>query len=447
VPLVAGVRSIGTRPAVLRAAKNGLPHAMTPPEPPLNSRLVERSPIYYGWVVLMAAVVGLAVSMPGMTAGVSVFLDAMIDDLGISRSGASTAYAVATVVGALVLPFVGRYFDRRGPRRSVVVCTVLFAVSCVLVSLVNSLFALVAAFTLIRAFGGALGSVSMNVVSIWFVRRRGMAIGLAGAGFAVALATLPGAMDALIGRVGWREAWVVMGVVVAVVMVPLGGGVVRGRPELYGLAPDGRRAEAPTLVVNELDYDLTAARRTLTFWLYVGGGVLSNALATGLIFHHYSIMGAAGVGRPTASAMFAAFGVATAVAGLVAGYLMDRIPPRFLLAACTGLVGLGMLAATRVSTPGQVLAYGVVLGAMNGISTSLFSTVFAYYFGRRHIGTISGVVSTILVGASAAGPLLLAVGFDATGSYEPVLTVTAVVPLGLAAIIPFLILKRDGVIR
>jgi MFS transporter, OFA family, oxalate/formate antiporter len=418
------------------------------PGPPLYSRIVSRSPVYYGWVVLVAAIVGLAASMPGQTSGISVFLDYIIDDLGVSRSGVSTVYALATVAGSLALPFVGRYIDRRGPRRSVVVFTIAFALACVLVSLAGTLLALFAVFTLIRALGaGALGLVSMNSVNIWFVRRRGFAVGLAGAGFAVALAVIPGAMDALISRVGWREAWVVMGVLVAVVMLPVGGGFFRGHPELYGLTPDGGRTGGRTPVANERDYDLAEARRTLTFWLYVGGGFLSSALATGLVFHHYSIMDASGVGRTTASTMFATFGIGTAVAGLVAGYLMDRIPPRFLLSACTGLVGVGMLVATRVSTPGQVLAYGALFGAMNGISTAVFSSVFAYYFGRRHIGAITGVVSTILVAASAAGPVLLAVGFDATGSYEPILTASAVVPLGLALVIPFLVLKREGVIR
>ncbi len=104
--------------------------------PQLTSRLIDRSPIHYGWVVLGASTVGMAMTIPGQTVGVSVFLDAIIADLGLSRSVVSGAYTVGTLAASLALPFVGRQIDRVGPRRAVVIIATLFALACAFMGLV-----------------------------------------------------------------------------------------------------------------------------------------------------------------------------------------------------------------------------------------------------------------------------------------------------------------------
>lgn len=83
--------------------------------------------MYYGWVVLAISTLGMAATLPGQTAGVSLFIDAFIEDLGLSRSTVSWFYTVATVLGSLALPLVGRLVDRYGPRRMAVAVIVLFA--------------------------------------------------------------------------------------------------------------------------------------------------------------------------------------------------------------------------------------------------------------------------------------------------------------------------------
>ena len=83
-----------------------------------SSALVERSPVYCGWVVLGISTLGMAATLPGQTAGVSPFIDAFIEDLGLSRSAVSWFYTVVTVLGSLALPLVGHLVDRYGPRSS-----------------------------------------------------------------------------------------------------------------------------------------------------------------------------------------------------------------------------------------------------------------------------------------------------------------------------------------
>jgi len=415
--------------------------------PLLRSRVIERTPIHYSWVALTAGTSGFARTIPGQTVGVSVFLDLIIGDLGMQRSTVSFLYTIGTLVGSFSLPFVGRAVDRHGPRRAVLVIGTGFAVACGFMGTVNGVVMLAVGFTLIRGFGqGALGLVSMHSINLWFVRRRGLAVGLAGLGFALATATVPVLLNTLIGQVGWRTAYAILGVFVAAVVLPVCGGLFRFAPERYGLEPDGRsRSGAMPVASTERNLPLGVARRTLTFWLYTIGSFLSAMLGTGLVFHHFSIMAANGIDRDAAATVFLAFGVVLAASNLVTGWLLDRIPPRFLLAVAQAALASALLMATRLS--GSLVLYGVLLGVMQGMMTAIGQTVYAHYFGRAHLGSIKGMVSTITVAGTALGPLAFAVGFEQSGSYRPVLTLAALAPLAIAVIAPWLRLFTPGGVR
>jgi MFS transporter, OFA family, oxalate/formate antiporter len=403
-------------------------------DPPLKSRLVDRSPIHYAWVVLVAGTIGSALTIPGQTVGVSVFLDFIIDDLGLGRSAVAAVYTVGTLAGSLALPFIGRAIDRFGPRRSVLLIGSGFGMACVFMGLVGSLFALAVGFALIRGLGqGALSLVSMHSINLWFVRRRGFAIGLAGLGLAIATATMPVLIDRMISAFGWRMAYAVLGVVVAAVVLPVGGGLFRFAPERYGREPDGKKFEgAEPVSHSERNLSLGEARKTVTFWLYAAGAFVTSMFGTGLVFHHFSIMES--VGRPLAATVFVSFGIAQAIANLCTGWLLDRVQPRLLLGVAQAAMAAVMLLATHVVAGQSLLAYGVLFGTMQGMSSAITLTVYPHYFGRAHQGAIKGIIATITVVGTAAGPLLLAVGFEASGSYRPVLTVAALVPAAIALV-------------
>lgn len=403
-----------------------------------RSRIVERSPVYYGWLILVAATVGMMMTSPGQTYGVSVFLDPIIDELGLSRSTVSLLYTIGTLVGSFSLPFVGRFIDRKGPRVAVVVISALFALASVFMGFVSGLFTLLLGFVLIRGLGqGSLGLVSLHVVNIWFVRRRGLAVGLTGLGVAAATGLFPLLIQFLIDEVGWRSGYMLLGALVAAVMLPVGALFFRSHPESYGLRPD-TKAPVEETPEREVEYDAREARRTLTFWLFVAGDFMVAALGTGLVFHHYSIMAASGVDRLQASAFYLPLGALSAGAILLTGYLMDRMPPRYLLSISLGLLTAAIAMAGRVNSTELILLYGAILGLSQGMKGAIGGSVYAYYFGRKHLGAIKGSAITITVAGTAAGPLIYALGYDAMGSYVPTLLFTALLPLAVALYAPFL---------
>ena len=401
----------------------------------MRSRVIERTPFFYGWVILAAGTFGMVMTTPGQTLGVSVFLDKIIADLGVSRSFVSLLYTIGTVTGSFALPFVGRFIDRRGPRIAVVFIAALFALACGYMGLVHNIVMLLLGFVLVRGLGqGSLSLVSQHVVNLWFVRRRGLAVGLTGLGMAAATAFFPMVIQSLIASYGWREAYALLGLLVAVTILPAGALLFRSRPESFGLVPDGGRMfEARYPASQEVDYTLAEARRTRTFWLFVAGNTLVAALTTGLVFHHFSIMAMGGLDRTLAAQVFVPFGIMTAAANLVAGALLDRVPPRYLLAAMLA-AQTAALALAAVVAPGLVFVYGALLGATMGIRGGVQGAVFAHYFGRANLGAVMGTASTIGVLGTAVGPLLFALTEAASGSYAPVLLVSAAVSLALAGV-------------
>lgn len=406
-----------------------------PPPAPRRSRVIERSPLPYAWVVLASAVVTTMATVPGQTVGVSVFLDPILADLDVARSTVSLLYTVGTLAGSLALPFIGRFIDARGPRLAVGLIAGGFALACAFMAGVSGLAMLAVGFVLIRGLGqGALSLVSVHVVNLWFVRRRGLAVGLTGLGMAIATAIVPGPLAALIEAVGWRGAYAALAVAVAAIALPLGVTFFRGHPEAFGQRPDGHRAGVARDVapVRESNLTLAEARRTGAFWLITAGDVAVSAFGTGLVFHHFDILAQSGVERAAAAAVFVPLGLVTAAGNIGAGALLDRVAPRFVLVATLAFLA-GALVLAGWLPPGTLLVYGTLIGLAQGMKSAISGSIFAAYFGRRHIGAIKGFATTISVAGTAIGPLAFAVGRDLSGSYLPVLLATAAVPAALAA--------------
>ena len=147
---------------------------------------------------------------PGQTIGVSVFIDHFSDDLELSKNAVSAGYAVGTLTGSLMLPSVGRWIDRFGVRHAMTVITIGFVIALTAMAGVQGLLSLTLGFVFIRMLGqGSLSLVSMVSVSLWFERRRGLALGVAMTVSSAMMALFPVTLSYLIGEAGWRSAWLI----------------------------------------------------------------------------------------------------------------------------------------------------------------------------------------------------------------------------------------------
>lgn len=390
-----------------------------PPKAPLAARL----PFFYGWVVLGVTSVALFISGPGQTYSVSIFVDPIIDDLETNRTVVSGLYTAGSLTGALVLVLVGRLLDRFGARIVLVCVALLFGLATMAMSRVDSPAELYLGFAAIRALGqGSMMLAGTTMVALWFVRMRGRAMALATMGAVASQAGFPPLVHFLITRLEWRDAWVALGFLIwASIPVLL---LARRSPESLGLRPDGGQAPksaAGTPLIPGLspgeDFTLGEAVRTRSFWLLLFASIPHPLIMTALVFHMVSLVTSKGLDGGLAAPVLSAMALVSLGGTFLAGYLSERIPNRYIIAASQALLAASMVWALVIDSPWQALAMGATMGVSAGLSMTTNNVIWPNYYGRRNLGAIRGVTTTCMVGFAALGPFPFGFLFDLTDSY------------------------------
>lgn len=387
---------------------------------------------FYGWRIVVFAAIALALTGPGQTYGVSVFVDPMIEDLGISRTQMTTAYLIGTLVGALALPWIGQAIDRFGVRRTMAIIGALFGGLLIGMSLVSNIVGLTAGFIGIRMMGqGALNLTATTAVALWFTRKRGLAMGIVAAAGGVGMTLIPLLSERLIVDIGWRNTWLVEGLAVWVIVLPIALLGIRNRPSDVGQHVDGdSAADAPPAEV----WGVTRkeALRSSFFWLVTIAVATISTITTAVVFHQIDLLGSRGLTPTEAAANFLPQTVATLIATLGIGALADRVSPRIVLITSMAMMAGGLLLATAV-TPGLLaIAFGMLIGASGGAMRVVEATELPRYFGTLHIGAIRGVVTSVGIAGAAVGPVLFSLGHDVTGNYTAVLLASVALPVLVA---------------
>ena len=416
------------------------------------------TPFFYGWVIVAAATVGMIFTIPGQTMGFSVFTDILIDELGLSRLQLSTAYLIGTVLSGFSLPWLGRVFDRIGARKmavcaSVATGLVLFylsgcaRISAALTELIGPagiapvavpFIVITLGFYLIRASAqGVLALTGRNMIGKWFDFHRGTALALSGVFTGFAFSIAPRVLDMLIRQFGYDGAWALLGVITLVGMGGIGWLFYRDNPEQCGLVMDGPQRGAKKRVLHadaiaHRDYTLAEAVRTLPFWAFILSFAFYSLFGTAITFHIVSLGAEAGIDRTTVIGYFVPMAFFSVGTNLFCGWISSRTRLKYLLiamnlAAIASVVGSLNLA--QGWGPALFIAGNGICGgsfvALAGISTPRF-------FGRKHIGAISGVGMSSMVIASGIGPFVFSLSTSLTGSYRAALWISLLIPAFLA---------------
>jgi MFS family permease len=394
--------------------------------------------LYYGWSVLLVAAAAMVGTLPGRTQGLGLITEPLLTDLGLDRVAYAQINFWATVIGAGGAIGIGRVLDRLGSRVVLTAVALALGVVVCLMSATTSAAGLAVWVTLTRALGqSALSVVSLAMVGRWFVRRIDTAMAVysvvMSAGFMVAFP----AMGALIQRLGWRHAWLLLGLALIAVLAPVAILVARRSPESIGLEPDGDAATRPSARTGEVveqtapgvveGYRWREAIRVPAFWIFAGGASLYGLVASGIGLFNESILAERGFG-PDVYYQSLAVTALTALAGnFLGGWLAHIVRLGRLLAVSLAILTLGLLALPHLSTIPHVMAWATAMGLGGGIVMVLFFSVWPRVFGRRELGRIQGIAQALTVLGSAVGPLLLAWCVAWTGSYAAMFRVLAAV--------------------
>ncbi len=397
-------------------------------------------PFFYGWIILIAATIGILVSAPGQTTGVSTFTDYLIDNIGLSRTQLSTAYMVGTIGSSLILTFAGKMYDKYGARWVGLVISFLLAVVLFLLSqsdriiklfvsdskspfyVAFALTVLICLFFMLRFSGqGVLTMISRNMLMKWFIARRGFVNGISAVFVALGFSVAPLTFDLLIQSTSWRGAWIIMSIFIATLFSVFVFIFFRDNPEDLNMIPDGRihaNREHNVTIKPFRQMTLKEAKKTLSFWVFSIPMALYALYITAFTFHLVSIFENAGLNRENALSVFVPFSVISVIVSLVCGWVSDRIKLKYLMyfllfGEFLALISLGCIG-------NKFFYYGFIIG--NGITGGLYSVLMAVawprFYGRNNLGKITGFVMALIVFASALGPILLSLIFSRFGSYK-----------------------------
>jgi MFS family permease len=346
-------------------------------------------------------------SGPGQTFVFAVFIDSLIEDTGLTRTAISSLYAVGTFVSAAMVLTVSRLADRYGIRWTLLGAAIGLGLACFSMSLAYGAVLVFFAFAALRALGQ--GSMTINgtlLVAQWFVRRRGRAMSLMHLGIPVAVAVQPPVARFLIDSIGWREAYIALGVMVWVLIIPPAIFLVRDRPESVGLYPDGDdAAPASERVEPGIPRQLPPVFTSMGFWLLALPLATMGLVGTGLAFHQVGILEEHGLSATVAANIFIPYAIVSAGASLTGGVVVDRLGPKPVFAASMVLVLCAMTIAMFMNSLTMAVIYAVVLGSAGGSAQLAGSVAWAYYYGRQGLGRVQGAAMMIGVTASALGPL------------------------------------------
>lgn len=410
--------------------------------PTKSSRLVNGVPFFYGWVIVVAGTVITVMMGPSQTFTIGVFLDAFINDLGISRANISLIYGLATLGASLMLPVTGRLVDRHGPRQMVIVACVGLGVATASLSLVQSVVSIFLGLLALRFLGfGSLQLISNNVVAQWFIRLRGTVMGLVGLSLPVALIVYPALTQWLIDWTGWRMAWIILGGLVWLVALPVGWLFFKDKPEQYGLYPDGDSDQvhgARRRLAAEENWTLAEAKQTSAFWIFAAALSTITMLMAGLVFHQISLFEVRGLERQLAIDAFKVIAILSIVGNLSMGRLIDKFSARLLLTLTLLMLIVALALVQVMTTPLQAVVYAALIGLGSGSFRVIDSVVWAKYYGRLHLGAIRGATMIGVIGGTALGPYPLGLSLDYLGSYAPVLTALLALPVVIGIMVIFI---------
>ncbi len=357
--------------------------------------------------------------------GFGNFIIPLSKEFGWSRTTVSAVFSLARLEAGFIGPAEGWAVDRMGPRKLMLVGIPLMGIGFVLLSQVSGLFTFMLVYILGITLGNSLGMhvPASAAVANWFNRKRGLAFGIMWSGVGLGGLLVP-ALGWAIDAYGWRDASILVGVLVILVGFPIAA-LMRHRPEQYGFLPDGEKVpdQSPkesglVLEVEDADFTAREALQTSSFW-YLSLSIMARSLVTGGVGLHlvpYFI----GLGAsPVEAATYAgSVGVISIPGRFGLSYLGDYFNRRYMMAISllfmtASIVLLATADSLSSSIPGLV-AYSISQGGISVIPQA----IIADYFGRKAFATISGFRSSIQMVGIIIGPVVSGFVYDKTGSYE-----------------------------
>ena len=379
---------------------------------------------FYGWIIVAIANLGIFASGPGQSHTFSVFVGPIGNDLNLSSTSIASAYGFATLIAALMLPYMGRIIDKYGARKSLILVSVILGISCIFFGAASNFIMLTIGFGFLRFFGqGSLMLGCANLVSQWFDKKRGFAMSIMALGFGISMAIHPPLSQFLIDMYGWKMAWMFLGVSTWLIMVPALYVLAWNTPESAGLLPDGENKENTKNNKDETiqGLNLSQALKEKSFYILAAMWFGMAMLVTTLHFYQVTILTNQGITADFAAGLFTISAIAMVLFMPIVGKLFDNYPTNYVLSIGLIINIISLISITYANNEYFAFMYAVFFGINNAISMTMFGYIWPRYFGRKHLGSIQGTGQMIGVIGASLGPLPVGFAIDYIG--DPLATI------------------------
>lgn len=393
------------------------------PKTPINGRF------FYGWIILAGSVLAMALGSGVSFWAFGLYIDPLENEFGWSRAEVSAGFSVSLAISGLSGPLVGRWVDERGPRSAILIGAVLTAVTYLLLSTTNSLWQWFLYLSINAIFRQMMFFIPFQaLISRWFDRKRGMALGILGTGFSLGGFVVL-VMALVIDELGWDGSFVFSAGAVLVVFIPLAVFVLRNDPSEVGAHIDGESYEEAQVRRRSGPLVGLTAREALAsplFWLLAGAMTLFFFGVFGWLIHQVPFYESVGVDRGVAATLVTITAAGGIVARLAFGFIVDRFErvEKAAMGLLTFLTTAFVVLLINSSAPGIAIFLMLwIVGSGGG--PLLEPLLLTRSFGLKHFATILGTLGVVETAGIVASPTLIGAIFDGTGSYDLALVILA----------------------
>ena len=421
----------------------------------------KRRPIFFGWYMVAVSIATNTIFSAAYFQGFGVLIIPIERTFGWDRWVVSAAMSLRQLESGIVSPVVGLLLDRFSARKLIFWSAVISGVGFIGLGFTTGIVAFFL-FIVVISLGASGVSHAVTwpvIISRWFRRKRGLAMGLAVTGpiFGSPIVILNAQIEE---AHGWRVVLIGYGILI-LVGVTLLSMLVRDRPEPYGLRPDGdppeegastERPTGPSPGRPDSGLTLHAVLRTREFWLFTsylsGTFAVNSAVQVHMIPYFQQDIG---LTATWAAVVMSMVFIISGIGRVGGGYLLDKMDYRLVLAVVAAMMGLALLylQIVDVRTVSGTLPFALMFGVSFGCLVPMRGAVGSIMFGTRAIGGVLGLLQGAPIAAGVIGPLVMGIIFDLNGNYSVaiwgLIVISALmVPLSLAMASPAALAKRIG---
>ena len=408
-----------------------------------------RDRLFYGWVVVIACLI-ITTTILGISYSFGVFFKSLESEFGLTRGAISGVFSVYMLLNCVFSILGGWALDRYGPRIIVLLMGLFTGLSLLLTSQASSPWQLFISYGLLLAIGtGATYIVVMSTTSRWFDKKRGLALGITGSGTGLGTLLVAPFATYLISNLGWRMAYIIIGSIAWLVVIPLSR-LLKKNPAEIGALPDGAKSGSGEMGIEEprregntrpTEFSLLQASRTSNFWLLGAIWLLYSFCYLMLLTHIVPHATDIGMSVMEAAVILSLMGGSNIAGRLLMGRVSDSIGRKATAITCALLVVGAMMWLIWSQDLWMLYLFGIVFGFSFGGLDPAVTALIGDSFGLRSIGVIMGTLNVAWGIGAAIGPAVGGFVFDASKSYSMAFLAGALAML-IAALLVALIRKE-----